>query len=101
MYLYPSEFKNTLKYWLSIYPEKVSFGSDAFPFNEALGAEEAYWLSVNSSREALAAALSELVSERAFTRKQALKVAHGYLHDNAAKLYPLLSAKPDQKMNSR
>jgi hypothetical protein len=101
MYLYPSEFKNTLKYWLSIYPEKVSFGSDAFPFNEALGAEEAYWLSVNSSREALAAALSELVSEGAFTREQALKVAHGYLHDNAANLYPPLSAKPDQKMNSR
>ncbi len=87
LYLYPSEFKNTLKYWLSIYPEKVSFGSDAFPFSDVLGAEEAYWLSVKSSREALAAALAELVSEHAFSREQALKIAHGYLHDNAAKLY--------------
>ncbi len=87
MYLYPSEFRKVLKYWLSTYPEKVSFGSDAFPFNEALGAEEAYWLSVKSSREALAAALSELVSEHAFSREQAMKVAHGYLHDNAAGLY--------------
>ena len=87
MYLYPSEFKSVLKYWLSTYPEKVSFGSDAFPFNEALGAEEAYWLSVKSSREALAAALAELVSEHAFSREQAMKVAHGYLHDNAARLY--------------
>ena len=87
LYLYPSEFKDVLKYWLSTYPDKVLFGSDAFPFNEALGAEEAYWLSVQSSREALAAALTELVSEHAFTESQALKIAHGYLHDNAAQLY--------------
>jgi uncharacterized protein len=87
LFLYPSEFKETLKYWLSTYPEKVSFGSDAFPFNETLGAEEAYWLSVRSSREAVAAALAELVSEHAFTREQAIKVARGYLHDNAARLY--------------
>ena len=87
LYLYPSEFKNALKYWLSIYPDKVMFGSDAFPFNEALGAEEAYWLSIQSSREALAAALAELVSEHAFTEEQATKVAHGYLHDNAVDLY--------------
>jgi hypothetical protein len=87
LFLYPSEFKETLKYWLSTYPEKVSFGSDAFPFNETLGAEEAYWLSVKSSREAVAAALAELVSEHAFTREQAIKVARGYLHDNAEQLY--------------
>lgn len=87
LYLYPSEFKDVLKYWLSTYPDKVLFGSDAFPFNEALGAEEAYWLSVESSREALAAALAELISEHAFTESQALKIAHGYLHDNAAQLY--------------
>ena len=87
LYLYPSEFKQVLKYWLSIYPDKVVFGSDAFPFNEALGAEESYWLSVQSSREALAAALAELVSEHAFTREQALNIARGYLHDNAARLY--------------
>jgi len=90
LYLYPSEFKEVLKYWLSIYPEKVVFGSDAFPFNDALGAEQAYWLSVQSSREALAAALAELVSEHAFTKNQAIKVAHQYLHDNAQGLYDKL-----------
>lgn len=85
--LYPSEFKGVLKYWLSIYPDKVLFGSDAFPFNEALGAEECYWLGVRSAREALAGALSELVAEKAFSKEQAVKIAHGYLHDNAAALY--------------
>jgi predicted TIM-barrel fold metal-dependent hydrolase len=87
LYLYPSEFKNVLKYWLTTYPDKVLFGSDAFPFNDALGAEEAYWLSAESSREALAAALAELISEHALSEDQALKIAHGYLHDNAAQLY--------------
>lgn len=91
--LYPSEFKNTLKYWLSIYPEKVLYGSDAFPFNEALGAEEAYWLAVRSTRQALAAALGELVSERAISHEQALNIARGYLHDNAATLYQNASPK--------
>jgi len=87
LYLYPSEFKDVLKYWLSTYPDKVLFGSDAFPFNDALGAEEAYWLSVESSREALAAALAELVSEHAMSETQARQIARGYLHDNAAELY--------------
>ena len=87
LYLYPSEFKDVLKHWLSIFPEKVLFGTDAFPFNEALGAEEAYWLSVNSTREALAGALAELIAEGAFTEAQALQIARGYLHDNAAALY--------------
>ncbi len=85
--LYPSEFKNVLKYWLSIYPDKLLYGSDAFPFNEALGAEECYWLAARSAREALAGALSELVSEKAFSKEQALRIAHAYLHDNAAALY--------------
>lgn len=85
--LYPSEFKDVLKYWLSIYPDKVLFGSDAFPFNQALGAEECYWLGVRSAREALAGALSEMVAEKALSKEQAMKIAHGYLHDNAAALY--------------
>lgn len=93
LYLYPSEFKDVLKYWLSIFPDKLVFGSDAFPFNEALGAEESYWLSVHSSREALAAALAELVSEHAFSQQQALKMAHAYLHDNAAQLYASLRGR--------
>ncbi len=86
-FLYPSEFKNVLKQLLTLYPEKMMYGSDAFPFNEALGAEESFWLSARSSRTALAAALAELVSEGAFSEEKALELAHGYLHDNAVKLY--------------
>ena len=86
-YVYPSELKNILKQWISLFPEKIMFGSDAFPFNDAVGAEETFWLAVRSARTAVAAALAELVAEGAFTEEKALEMAHLYLHDNAAKLY--------------
>jgi len=85
--LYPSEFKNVLKQWLETFPDKITFGTDCFPYNEALGAEESYWLGVQSSRTALAAALAEMISEGEITEPQALQLAHGYLHDNAVGIY--------------
>jgi uncharacterized protein len=86
--LYPSEFKNVLKLWLETFPEKITFGTDAFPYNDVLGAEESYWLGVQSSRTALAAALAEMISMGEVSEAQALQMAHGYLHDNAVALYP-------------
>jgi hypothetical protein len=85
--LYPSQFKSVLKQFLTLYPDKMMFGSDAFPFNDALGAEESFWLAARTSRTALAGALAELVSERAISEDKAIELAHLYLHDNAAKLY--------------
>jgi hypothetical protein len=85
--LYPSQFKQVLKQLLTIYPEKMMYASDAFPFNDALGAEESMWLAARTSRTALAGALAELVEEGAVTEEKAMALAHGYLHDNAAKLY--------------
>src|SRR5712675_1814885 len=86
-YVYPSELKNILKQWISLYPERMMFGSDAFPFSDALGAEETFWLAARSARTAVAAALAELVAEGAFTEDKALELARMYLHDNAARLY--------------
>jgi uncharacterized protein len=86
-YVYPSELKNILKQWISLYPERMMFGSDAFPFNEAVGAEETFWLAARSARTAIAAALAELVAEGAFSDQKAMELAHMYLHDNAARLY--------------
>jgi len=83
-YVYPSELKNILKQWISLYPEKIMFGSDAFPFNEAVGAEETFWLAVRSARTAVAAALAELVAEGAVSEEKALELARMYLHDNAS-----------------
>ena len=85
--LYPSQFKDVLKQLLTLFPDKMMYGSDAFPFNDALGAEESFWLAAHTTRTALAAALAELVGERAITQNKALELARLYLHDNAAKLY--------------
>jgi len=86
--VYPSEMKNLLKFWLETYPEKITFGSDAYPYSAALGSEETYWLGVYSARDALAAALAEMVASNEVTENKALEIARGYLHDNALSLYP-------------
>jgi len=85
--MYPSEFRHVLKTWLETFPDKMTFGTDSFPYNETLGAEESYWLGVQSARTALAAALAEMISEGEVNESQALQLAHGYLHDNAVGIY--------------
>src|SRR6202453_16471 len=84
---YPSAFKDILKMWLETFPDKIIFGTDAFPYNEVLGAEESYWLGAMSARTALAAALAEMISENEITEAHALELARAYLHDTAVKLY--------------
>jgi uncharacterized protein len=85
--LYPSQFKDVVKQMLTLFPDKMMYGSDAFPFNDALGAEESMWLAARTTRTSLAAALAELVEEGAITEAKALELAHGYLHDNAVRIY--------------
>ena len=86
--MYPAAFKDTLKQWLETFPDKITFGTDSFPYNETLGAEESYWLGVQSARTALAAALAEMISEGEVSEAQALQMAHAYLHDTGVGLYP-------------
>ena len=85
--MYPSEFKKSLKQWLETFPDKITFGTDSFPYNEVLGAEESYCLGIQSGRMALAAALAEMVSENEISEAKALEMAHAYLHDTAVSLY--------------
>jgi predicted TIM-barrel fold metal-dependent hydrolase len=85
--MFPNQFKDVLKRWFEIMPSKVTFGSDAFPIDEHVGAEELYWFGVHNARTAAAAALAEMVAAREITEAQAMTMARGYLHDNAAALY--------------
>jgi uncharacterized protein len=88
LYLYPADLAEVLRHWLLLYPDKVVFGSDAFPFSEAIGAEESDWLAIESARKALAAALARMILNGEVTEERALQFAHRYLHDNAARIYP-------------
>jgi uncharacterized protein len=89
--MYPAAFKDTLRQWLETFPDKITFGTDCFPYNDVLGAEESYWLGTVSSREALAAALAEMVSSGEISDAKAVEMAHSYLHDTAMSLYPSLA----------
>lgn len=86
--MYPEAFKDSLRQWLETFPDKITFGTDAFPYNDALGAEESYWLGVQTTRTGLAAALAEMVATGEITEAKALETAHAYLHDTAVSLYP-------------
>jgi uncharacterized protein len=90
IFMYPGTFKNSLREWLETFPDKITFGTDCFPYNDVLGAEESYWLGNVSGRQALAAALAEMVSSGEVTEAKALEMAHAYLHDTAVSLYPSL-----------
>jgi uncharacterized protein len=87
LFLYPDEFKRSLREWLETFPDKIVFGSDTFPISDTTGAEEFYWLAAESARNAIAAALADMISENEVTEAQALALARGYLHDTAARLY--------------
>ncbi len=89
--MYPAEFKNSLRQWLETFPDKITFGTDCFPYNDVLGSEESYWLGNISARQALAAALAEMVSSGEVTATKAMEMAHAYLHDTAVSLYPSLA----------
>ncbi|HMD35750.1 MAG TPA: amidohydrolase family protein [Vicinamibacterales bacterium] len=87
MLAYPTEFKDILKRWLETFPDKITFGTDAFPYSEKIGAEAVYWIAVQSGRSALAAALAEMIAAREITHAQALTMARAFLHDTTAGLY--------------
>jgi hypothetical protein len=89
--MYPAAFKDSLRQWLETFPDKITFGTDCFPYNDVLGAEESYWLGNVSARQALAAALAEMVSSQEISETKAMEMAHAYLHDTAVSLYPSLS----------
>ena len=53
-----NEFKDTLRRWFGIFPDKVTYGSDAFPIDDQIGAEQLYWFGVHNARTATAIASS-------------------------------------------
>jgi predicted TIM-barrel fold metal-dependent hydrolase len=73
--------------YLEWYPEKILFGTDLYPNTPEINWEEIGWQTTQSSRTALAIALTGMMQDGEITRSRALELAHMVLHDNAAKLY--------------
>jgi uncharacterized protein len=83
------DLSETLRLWLWAFPEKVLFGTDAFTMTALRGWEEMTWLATRTGREALALALTQMLTAGDITRARAEEVARMVLRDNAIRLYKL------------
>jgi predicted TIM-barrel fold metal-dependent hydrolase len=85
----PRTLAGWLREWLETYPEKVLFGTDGYPFSDALGWEESCWIAARNARQALGLALTGMVQDGEITRPRAAEIAAMVLHTNAESLYQL------------
>ncbi|HLG98798.1 MAG TPA: amidohydrolase family protein [Bryobacteraceae bacterium] len=86
---YPRAVSQVIRDWLEYAPEKVLFATDAYPFSDEMGWEEAGWVAATTGRQALGLALSEMMRDGEITRDRAVELARMVLRDNARKLYKL------------
>ena len=85
----PATLASTLREWLEFVPEKVLFGTDAYPYSNAMGWEESGWIANRTAREALAIALTDMMRAGEIDRARAGELARMVLRDNPRKLYGL------------
>jgi hypothetical protein len=78
-----------LRDWLSQFPGKVLFGTDAFNNGPGLGWELNAWIASNTAREALAIALSGMIKDHEISLDRAKEIAMMVMRTNANKLYNL------------
>lgn len=83
----PRELANTLRSWLTAWPEKVLFGTDSFDGGPDQGWEEGAYLGASTARRALALALTGMMRDGEIDRSRAEALARMVLRENAAKLY--------------
>jgi len=76
-----------LREWLELFPDKVLFATDGYPYSDYLGWEESTWLAARNARNALGIALTGMERDGEITPVRASRLAHMVLHDNAAALY--------------
>ena len=79
----------TIREWLEWVPEKVLFGTDAYPYSDQLGWEESGWIAARTGRQALTIALTAMIRDGEITRARASELARMVLRENARRLYGL------------
>lgn len=85
----PATLAVNIREWLEWVPEKVLFGSDAYPYSDQLGWEESGWIAAHTGRQALAMALTAMMRDGEISRERALELARMVLRENARRLYVL------------
>jgi predicted TIM-barrel fold metal-dependent hydrolase len=85
--LAPAELAQVLRRWLTRWPDKVLFGTDAFEGGPNQGWEEGAYVAATTTRRALAIALTAMVRDGDIGPTRARALARMVLRDNAAALY--------------
>jgi uncharacterized protein len=89
--LSPAVLAGALREWLSEYPDKVLFGTDAFADHneDPVGWVESGWVAARTARHALGIALTGMMNDGEISRDRAVEIARMVLRRNAATLYSL------------
>jgi hypothetical protein len=83
----PRTLAGWLREWLETYPEKVLFGTDGYPYSDAMGWEESTWLAARTGREGLGLALTGMMEDGEISRERAEAIAREVLMGSAMGLY--------------
>ena len=85
--LAPAELAQVLRRWLTRWPDKILFGTDAFEGGPNQGWEEGAYVAATTARRALAIALTAMMRDGDIGPARARALARMVLRDNAAALY--------------
>jgi uncharacterized protein len=83
----PRTMSMWLREWLELFPEKILYATDAYPYSPSMGWEEAAWIANQNIRTSLGMALTGMMQDKQINELQAEKLAHLVLHGNAESLY--------------
>ena len=85
----PKMLADILRPWLTVRPERVLFGTDAFGMGPDQGWEIAAFVATTTGRQALAIALTGMMRDGEITRARAEALAGMVMRGNASQLYGL------------
>ncbi len=85
----PRTLAGWLREWLETFPDKVLYGTDAYPYSDSMGWEESLWIANRNARQALGLALTGMMRDGEIDQARAKNIAHDVLRGNAARLYHL------------
>ncbi len=85
----PADLAGTLRLWLTSWPTKVMFGTDAADATPLVGWDQLAGVASRNARRALSAALGAMVQDREITAERAKQLARMVMRENAIAAYRL------------
>jgi uncharacterized protein len=89
VFVEPAQIAAALRQWLSIWPEKIMFGTDAFEGGTEQGWDQVAWVGTAVARRTLAAALTAMMRDGEIDRPRAEALARMVMRENAIAAYHL------------